>query len=77
MVLRRIITFLVAAAVVLPIAVAVILGVARLLGGMGDDGGRQALDRVALVCGILWALDLVTLVTVQGINSLLPPSDRQ
>lgn len=61
---------LVTGAVILPIAIAVIWGVSSLLGVMGDAPGGVAMRYVALVCGILWGLDLICLVLTVGLNSL-------
>jgi hypothetical protein len=74
---QRILAYLVVAALVLPIAVAVVLGVARLLGAMQDAAGAGALDRIALGLGILWGVDLICLLTVQGINSLTADRDDE
>ncbi|MCE9546493.1 MAG: hypothetical protein K8T25_13385 [Planctomycetia bacterium] len=58
------------AAVVLPIAIAVVYGAAALLGAMRDDAAAVVLSRVALCLGLAWILDLVLLVIVLGIQSL-------
>jgi uncharacterized membrane protein YhaH (DUF805 family) len=70
---RRALTILVTTACVLPIAIAVLLAVARLLGAMEDTAAAAVLDRVALAAGIVWAIDLVCLLLAQGINSLGSP----
>lgn len=67
-------TVLVVAALVLPIVVAVVVGVARLLAAMQDLAGGAVLDRIALAAGLLWIVDLACLVTALGINAL-PPFD--
>jgi Na+/melibiose symporter-like transporter len=74
MISRRVLTFLITAACVLPVAIVILLAVARLLGAMDDKAAGSVVDRVALAAGILWAIDLVCLVIAQGINSLGPPS---
>ena len=76
MVPRRAITVLVVGGLVLPIVVTVTLATARLLFAMQDTAGGAALDRVALGAGILWAIDLVSLVVALGIDALPPRSDR-
>lgn len=73
MISRRALTVLVTAACVFPVAIAILLAVARLLGAMEDTTAARVLDRVALAVGILWAIDLVCLLVAQGINSLGPP----
>ncbi len=64
---------LITAACVLPVAIVIVLGVARLLGAMQDDSAAVVLDRVALAIGILWAIDLVCLLVAQAINAVGPP----
>jgi hypothetical protein len=67
---------LVAAALVLLVGLAVILGLARLLAAMGDATGTAVLDYVALAGGILLVVDLVVLVLGLGVNSFDdPPRD--
>lgn len=73
MISRKVFTVLVTTACVLPVAIAVVLAVARLLGAMEDASAAAVLDRVALALGILWAIDLLCLVLAQGINALGPP----
>ena len=74
MVSRSVLTVLVAAGFVIPVAIAVVMGVGRLLGAMQDAAGAAVLDRVALAIGILWVLDVVCLVLALGINTLGPPT---
>jgi len=71
---RRALTILVTLACVFPLAIAIVVGVARLLAAMDDAAAAKVLDRVALAVGILWAIDLVCLVVAIGINALGPPS---
>jgi hypothetical protein len=70
---RRVLTILVTAACVLPIAIVVILAVGRLLGAMQDTVAADVLDRLALAIGIVWAINLVCLLLAQGINALEKP----
>jgi hypothetical protein len=70
---RPVLTVLLTAACVLPLALAVLLGVARLLAAMQDTTGASVLERVALAVGMLWAIDLVCMIVAQTINSLGPP----
>jgi hypothetical protein len=70
---RRVLTTLLFAACVLPVATLVVVAVGRLLGAMADAAGAAALDRIALALGILWTIDLVCLVLAQAINTLGPP----
>ena len=75
MISRTVFAILVTSACILPVAIAIVLAVGRLLGAMQDEAGAAVLDRVALAIGILWAIDLVCLLVAQGINSLGPPAD--
>jgi hypothetical protein len=63
--------WLVAAAVMLPITICVLVGLGRLLGGMGDAAGSLVLERIGLALGIAWVLDLVFLVLWLAIQRLL------
>jgi uncharacterized membrane protein YhaH (DUF805 family) len=67
---------LVTFAFVLPVAIVILEGVARLLGAMQDDEAAAVIGRVALAVGIAWVINLVCLVLAQGVNTLGPPSDR-
>jgi NhaP-type Na+/H+ and K+/H+ antiporter len=66
---------LLAAAVMLPIAVCVLVGLGRLLGGMGDAAGSLVLERIGLALGIAWILDLVFLLLWLAIQRLLESGD--
>ena len=70
---RRALSILVAVACVLPLAIVVVVAVARLLDAMQDAAAATVLDRVALAIGILWAIDLLCLLLAIGINALGPP----
>jgi hypothetical protein len=67
---KPVLVTLVGGLLVLPIALVLVLGVASLLGGMGDELGALVLKRVALGLGIVWALAGVCLVAVLGIQAL-------
>ncbi len=67
---RRLVLTLIAAAILLPIALCVVLGVAALLVQMGDASGGAVLHRTALAGGILWAIDLICLVLALAIGTL-------
>ena len=73
---RVIVLLLLVGALILPVAISVLFGLAKLLAAMGDALGAAALDRVALAAGVLWVLDLVALVVVQTIESLLAEDSR-
>ena len=66
---------LVAAAVMLPIAICVLVGLGRLLGRMGNAPGSLVLDRIGLALAVAWVLDLVFLVLWLAIQRLLEPGE--
>jgi hypothetical protein len=72
---NRIVLALIAAALLLPITLCVVFGVAALLGAMGDSAGGAVLHRIALGCGILWGIDLICLVLVLAIGTLRGPDE--
>jgi hypothetical protein len=74
---RRIVFHLLVAAILLPIAICVVAGVAALLGGMGDASGAGALRWIALAGGILWGVDLVCLVVLLAISAIGGGPDGQ
>ncbi|MEN6405289.1 MAG: hypothetical protein ABFC77_02345 [Thermoguttaceae bacterium] len=78
---RRTVLWLSVVALFLPVALCVIFGTSTLLTAMGDASGGGVLLRVALGCGILWAIDLIGLVLVLAIRALddaagLPKDDE-
>jgi len=73
---RRYVLLLIAGVLLLPIVAWAIVAVAAILGAMGDSSGAVWLNRMAWICGALWAVDLVCLVIVEGFNSL-GDSDRE
>jgi len=42
---------------------------------MDDQAGAQVVGRVLLAVAIIWVIDIVTLVCVQGINAISRPVD--
>jgi hypothetical protein len=76
MISRRALTNLITASCVLPVAIVILLAVARLLGAMEDDAARAVVDRIALAIGVIWTIDLVCLLIALGINALGPPSGQ-
>jgi hypothetical protein len=65
----RLLFRLVAAAIVLLIGTCVALGLAELLGGLGDPQGGVVLRYVALAFGGLFVVDLISLVLVLAVNA--------
>ena len=72
---RRIQISLLLVALTLPIVLAVLLGLARLLEAMQDAAGAALLNRLGLAVAILWVIDLICLVLVGTVNSLSGPGD--
>jgi hypothetical protein len=66
----RVVLSLVVVAILLPITLCVVLGVAALLTQMGDATGGAVLDRIALAGGILWVIALICLLLTLAIGSL-------
>ena len=66
----RVVAILVAIALVFTISLVVIMGVACIIGKMGDTPGQAVLEAVALAVGLAWIIDLVCLVLALGVNSL-------
>ena len=67
---RSTLTAIVTIAIVLPIVVLVLLGVAGLLSAMQDMGGQAVVRRAAHAAAILWIIDLVLLLVGIGLDSL-------
>jgi type VI protein secretion system component VasK len=63
------------ASLLLPISLCVVLGVAALLGAMGDSAGGAVLQRIALAGGIFWIIDLICLLLVLAIGALRGPDE--
>ena len=72
---RNLILVLLLASVLLPAVVCVLVGLGWLLRAMGDAVGGIVLDRVALALGIVWILDLLTLVLALAVERLTEPCD--
>ena len=68
---------LLAAALILPVVIAVIWGISALLSAMGDHNGGAVLKYVGLACGLLWAIDLICLVVVQGLRTLSDTDEQE
>lgn len=77
MISRRSLNLLVTVGCLLPIALVIVLGVARLLGAMEDASGALVLERIALGLGIVWGIDLVVLLLALGIRTLESTPDER
>jgi len=70
--MRRPLAWGLAATILLPVVLALLLGLGRLLNALGDEAGAVACDRVALLAGVLWALAVVaTTIINAAINATL------
>jgi hypothetical protein len=76
MIPNRIVLLLIVVAVLVPITLCVVLGVAALLAQMGDVAGGAVLQRIALAGGILWVIDQICLVLALAIGSLRGPDEE-
>jgi hypothetical protein len=72
---KRLLTGLLGGVLVLPIAIVLVLGVARLLTAMGDAAGGTVLGWIALAGGILWGITMICLLVALGLHSLAPSDD--
>ncbi len=59
---KKTILIVLCAALTLPIASTVLVGLGRLLAAMGDTAGAAAVDRLALAAGVIWVLALIALI---------------
>ena len=71
----KLVLVLITGGVALPIVISVLAALAALLSGMGDAVGGLVLRYAAVAVGIVWAVVLIGLVLVQGLNSLDDRSD--
>jgi hypothetical protein len=74
---RRLIFGFLGAALILPIVIVVLGGIARLLFAMGDESGAIIVDRVALAAAVVWLVDLVLLLIVQSLTSVIADPSRR
>jgi hypothetical protein len=74
---HRIVLSLVVVALLLPIIICVIFGMAALLTAMGDTSGGFVLYRLSLGCGMVWVVDLIGLVLSVAIGTLRGPDEPE
>jgi len=67
---RRLLAWGVLMAVLLPMVIAVVLGLGALLASLGDKAGAIACGRIGLVIGVVWFLALAATATASGIMTL-------
>lgn len=79
--IRAALTWGVVATLLLPIVLAVVLGLGSLLGAVGDESGARACGRVALAAGAAWLVAVVATTAVSAVALLertdLPQHDRR
>ncbi len=76
LILRHALIGLVVGAVFLPIVVSTLWAVGLLLAAMDDRGGAMVVEQVSLAVRVLWIVDLVLLVVVEGIHAVVSIGDR-
>jgi Ni/Co efflux regulator RcnB len=64
--LRRPLAWCLAATILLPAVLALLLGLGRLLAALGDVSGATACDRIALLAAVLWAVSVVATTIVNA-----------
>lgn len=73
--IRAALTWGVAATLLLPVVLAVVLGLGSLLGAIGDESGARACGRVALAAGAAWFVAVVATTAVSAV-ALLDRAER-
>lgn len=73
----RVLFWLLAAALLLPILLVLLMGLATLLALMQDDMGYAALRAAVALGATLWVFDLVVLVVVLAVRGLVDPERRR
>jgi hypothetical protein len=64
--LRRPLAWCLAATILLPAVLALLLGLGRLLAALGDAPGAMACDRIALLAAVLWAVAVMATTIVNA-----------
>lgn len=70
---RNALLWLTVVGLLLPAAICLVIGLAGLLWAVGDETGARFTARLGLAGGLLWMVDLVSLVLVQAVARLMPP----
>jgi len=73
---RRLLAWGVLLAVLLPMVIAVVLGLGALLASLGDKAGGVACGRIGLAIGVVWFLALAATSTASGIMTLEASTSR-
>lgn len=74
--LRRFLLWAVLLSLLLPVALAVVIGLGALLSAVGDKAGALACGRVCLVVGAAWLTALAGTATVTGMLAVEGPPTR-
>jgi hypothetical protein len=74
--IRRLLAWGVLLTLLLPMVIAVVLGLGSLLSSLGDESGAAACGRVGLVIGAAWFLALAATATASGIMTLEAAASR-
>lgn len=67
---RRVLARAVSLTILLPMVIAVVLGLGALLASLGDEAGAAGCGRIGLVIGVGWFLALAATATATGILTL-------
>jgi hypothetical protein len=67
---RRLLAWGVLLTILLPMVIAVVLGLGALLASLGDRAGAAGCGRIGLVIGVAWFLALAATATAGGILTL-------
>lgn len=73
---RRVLAWGVLLTLLLPMVIAVALGLGSLLASLGDEAGAAACGRTGLVVGVVWFLALAGTAACSGIIALEANADR-
>jgi hypothetical protein len=74
--IRRLLAWGVLLMLLLPMVIAVVLGLGALLSSLGDASGAAACGRAGLVIGVVWFLALAGTATASGILALETSAGR-
>ena len=72
--IRAALTWGLVATLLLPVVLAVVLGLGSLLNAVGDESGARACGRVALAAGAAWLVAVAATTTVSAVALLERPA---
>lgn len=67
---RRLLIWLLLVALLLPIALCVVLGLAQLLAALQDEAGARAVRYAAMGLAVVWVVDLIVLLLTHVVVTL-------